>query len=127
MHSMALLPPSQFAWACCNAGDFPPPVPKKGERYGLDAVCCLCGGDTRNGGRVGFCHIFDVPTRRFRHKDGNLITFVPCRVKAMVTVINAPLFKEFLLKGMGNNKAFGNGLLYLPDAMQLPEVMDAAA
>lgn len=36
----------QFAWACCQAGDFPPPEPKRGPRFGPDAVCCLCGGET---------------------------------------------------------------------------------
>lgn len=42
---------SQFAWACCTAGDYPPPIPRKGPHYGPDAVCCLCGGDT---GGVGW-------------------------------------------------------------------------
>lgn len=44
---------SQFAWACCDAGDYPPPVPKKGPRYGPDAVCWLCGGATYG---VGWPH-----------------------------------------------------------------------
>lgn len=42
---------SQFAWRCCAAGDYPPPIPKRGERYGPDAICCLCGGAT---GGVGW-------------------------------------------------------------------------
>lgn len=42
--------PAQFAWACCDAGDFPPPIPKRGDRYGKDAVCCLCGGPTHGVG-----------------------------------------------------------------------------
>lgn len=53
--------PSQFAWACCDAGDFPPPIPKKGERYGADAVCCLCGGDTLGVGwprKIGLAETF---------------------------------------------------------------------
>ncbi len=41
-----MLTASQFAWACCAAGDYPPPVPRKGPRYGPDPICCLCGGDT---------------------------------------------------------------------------------
>jgi len=36
--------PSQFAWSCCQAGDFPPPTPARGD------VCCLCGGDTGGAG-----------------------------------------------------------------------------
>lgn len=38
--------PTQFAWACCSGGDYPPPEPKKGERYGPDSQCALCGGAT---------------------------------------------------------------------------------
>lgn len=41
---------AQFAWACCQAGDFPPPAPKRGPRFGLDAQCCLCGGVTEGVG-----------------------------------------------------------------------------
>lgn len=41
-----MLTASQFAWQCAAAGDYPPPIPRKGERYGPDATCCLCGGDT---------------------------------------------------------------------------------
>ena len=51
-----MLTPSQFAWECCNAGDFPPPIPKRGPRYGADAYCYLCGGET---GGVGW-HLKDV-------------------------------------------------------------------
>lgn len=41
---------SQFAWACCVAGDYPPPAPRKGPRYGPDAACWLCGGPTHGVG-----------------------------------------------------------------------------
>jgi hypothetical protein len=44
---------TQFAWACCDAGNYPPPVPKKGSRYGPDAACWLCGGPTDG---VGWHH-----------------------------------------------------------------------
>lgn len=43
--------PSQFAWTCCQAGAYPPPEPKRGPRFGPDAVCYLCGGAT---GGVGW-------------------------------------------------------------------------
>lgn len=44
--------PTQFAWQCCAAGDYPPPLPKRSTqaRYGADADCCLCGGDTKGVG-----------------------------------------------------------------------------
>lgn len=38
--------PTHFAWACVGGGEFLPPAPKRGERFGPDAVCWLCGGDT---------------------------------------------------------------------------------
>lgn len=41
-----MLTASQFAWGCCAAGDYPPPLPKRGPQYGPDPVCCLCGGET---------------------------------------------------------------------------------
>jgi len=39
---------SQFAWACADAGDYPPPEPKKkgAPRYGSDNACWLCGAPT---------------------------------------------------------------------------------
>lgn len=44
--------PTQFAWSCANAGDFPPPMPtrKGAQRYGKDDVCWLCGGSTHGHG-----------------------------------------------------------------------------
>lgn len=45
-----MVTPSQFAWACCRAGDFPPPEVKRGPRFGADPVCCLCGGETAGAG-----------------------------------------------------------------------------
>lgn len=47
---MSSMSASQFAWTCCDAGDYPPPIPKRGARYGADAACYLCGGDTRGVG-----------------------------------------------------------------------------
>lgn len=38
--------PTQFAWSCCDAGDYPPPEPRRGSRYGADDACWLCGGPT---------------------------------------------------------------------------------
>jgi hypothetical protein len=56
---------AQFAWACCQAGDFPPPAPKRGPRFGLDAQCCLCGGATEGVGwprKLGVSDTFtDIP------------------------------------------------------------------
>lgn len=48
MHSS----PTQFAWACCEAGDYPPPEPKKrgAAQYGSDDACWLCGGPTHGVG-----------------------------------------------------------------------------
>lgn len=39
---------TQFAWRCANAGEYPPPEPKKkgASRYGKDDACWLCGGPT---------------------------------------------------------------------------------
>jgi len=42
------LTPPQFAWACCSAGDYPPPQPKRGPRYAECAQCYLCGGETNS-------------------------------------------------------------------------------
>lgn len=42
----ATLSPTQFAWAVADAGDYPPPAPRRGPRYGPDPQCWLCGGDT---------------------------------------------------------------------------------
>jgi len=80
------------------------------------------GAVERNGGLVGFCQFFDLPPRQFKHADGNVIHFIPARVKAVALVRDADLFSMMLLKGVGRKKAFGNGMLYLPDAMRLPEV-----
>jgi len=44
------LTPPQFAWACCAAGDYPPPQPKRGARYAKSAWCYLCGGETNGVG-----------------------------------------------------------------------------
>jgi hypothetical protein len=43
---------TQFAWACCEAGDYPPPEPtrKNTPRYGPDDACWLCGGPTHGVG-----------------------------------------------------------------------------
>lgn len=45
-----MLTAPQFAWACADAGDYPPPEPRKGARYGDDVVCALCGGETQGVG-----------------------------------------------------------------------------
>ncbi len=41
---------TQFAWVCADAGDYPPPAPKRGPRFGHDAQCWLCGGETHGVG-----------------------------------------------------------------------------
>lgn len=43
---------TQFAWTCCDAGDYPPPEPtrKNVHRYGQDDACWLCGGPTNGVG-----------------------------------------------------------------------------
>lgn len=60
--------PSQFSWTCCQAGDYPPPKPKRGERYGPDAICWLCGGPTHGIGwprKLGIADTFtDVANAR---------------------------------------------------------------
>lgn len=42
--------PSQFAWQYISheigVSDWPPPEPKRGEQYGHDDLCWLCGGAT---------------------------------------------------------------------------------
>ncbi len=55
---------SQFAWRCCDAGAYPPPPPKRGEQYGPDLVCCLCGGDT---GGIGWPRKLRYPIFQHRH------------------------------------------------------------
>ncbi len=42
---------THFAWAILGGAPFPPPEPQRGERYGPDARCWLCGGPT---GGVGW-------------------------------------------------------------------------
>lgn len=39
--------PTQFAWSSLACGDYSPPPVRRGEQYGLDPVCWLCGGETR--------------------------------------------------------------------------------
>jgi len=60
-----MLTAPQFAWACADAGDYPPPEPKRGERYGPDALCALCGGETHGVGwprKLGLPDTFtDIP------------------------------------------------------------------
>ena len=60
-----MLTAPQFAWACADAGDYPPPEPRKGARYGDDVVCALCGGETQGVGwprKLGLPDTFtDIP------------------------------------------------------------------
>jgi hypothetical protein len=43
--------PTQFAWRAAACGAFPPPEPRRGNRYGPPGPCWLCAGDT---GGVGW-------------------------------------------------------------------------
>lgn len=45
-----MLTASQFAAQAVNLPDYRPPTPKKGEQYGADADCYLCGGPTNGAG-----------------------------------------------------------------------------
>lgn len=48
---MSALPTAtQFAWDCLGRPAFPPPEPRRGGRFGADAVCWLCGGPTGGAG-----------------------------------------------------------------------------
>jgi len=51
-YTVRLESPTQFAWACLQLGDYPPPAPtRKGvARFGPDADCWLCGGPTHGVG-----------------------------------------------------------------------------
>jgi CRISPR type IV-associated protein Csf1 len=44
------LSPTQWAWATLDRGDYPPPEPKRGPRYGPDPLCWLCGAPTHGVG-----------------------------------------------------------------------------
>ncbi|TCP06601.1 hypothetical protein ONS87_06900 [Caldimonas thermodepolymerans] len=63
--------PTQFAWRSLQCGDFPPPDVKRGERFGPDAECWLCGGDTRGVGwplKTGLAPTFtDFPRAKCQH------------------------------------------------------------
>lgn len=43
---MTMLPSTHFAWQILGVGDYPPPQPKHGERFGPDDRCWLCGAPT---------------------------------------------------------------------------------
>lgn len=62
---------TQFAWRSLQCGDFPPPDVKSGERFGPDAECWLCGGDTRGVGwplKTGLAPTFtDFPRAKCQH------------------------------------------------------------
>ena len=44
--SLVVTSPTQFAWQCIGAPEWLPPEPKRGDRYGPDERCWLCGGPT---------------------------------------------------------------------------------
>lgn len=43
---MSIETATQFAWRTLGYGDWPPPAPKRGSRFGTDSACWLCGGPT---------------------------------------------------------------------------------
>ncbi|NGR09341.1 hypothetical protein G5B41_17515 [bacterium SGD-2] len=45
-----MMTPTQFAWRSLRCGDYPPPEVRRGDRFGPDDVCWLCGGETRGVG-----------------------------------------------------------------------------
>jgi len=81
------------------------------RRAWLTAVCA------RFGGSVGFCQWFNRDRVQFHHGDGHKITLQPAQVKGMIVLTDPPAFTEMLLRGLGRGKAFGYGLLVLPEIM----------
>lgn len=55
---------TQFAWRTLALGEYPPPVPKRGEQYGPDPDCWLCGGET---GGVGWPFALAIPPTYTNH------------------------------------------------------------
>jgi hypothetical protein len=56
--------PTAFAWSVLDMGDYHPPVPRRGERYGPDGQCWLCGGPT---GGVGWHFADAIPPTYTNH------------------------------------------------------------
>ncbi len=68
---------TQFAWACCEAGDYPPPEPtrKNTPRYGPDDACWLCGGPTHGIGwpkKLGLADTFCEHNKAARLDSGTV-------------------------------------------------------
>jgi CRISPR-associated protein Cas6/Cse3/CasE subtype I-E len=89
-------------------------IPLTGNLERRDWFTAVCG---RHGASVGTCLWFNRNKRQFRHSNGHLITLCPGQVKAMVYVTDADGFSEMILRGLGQGKAFGYGLLVLPEIM----------
>lgn len=81
-------------------------------------------GLERNGLALGHCLWFDRPPEQFRHAQGHAIRVFSARLAAMVTVIDSAKAIHLLETGVGRSRAFGCGLLYIPELM---EVARAAA
>lgn len=84
----------------------------------------LRDGLERNGMALGHCLWFDRHPECFRHGNGHAIRVFPARLTAMVTVTDSAKATHLLETGIGRSRAFGCGLLYIPELM---EVFHAAA
>lgn len=71
----------------------------------------------KNGISLVHCHWFDRNPLRFKHGDGNVIRVFPARVTAIISVFDAPAAERLITTGIGRSRAFGCGLLYIPELM----------
>lgn len=74
---MGSLTATDFAWSCLGMGDYPPPEPevKRGRaaraRYGPDAACWLCDGETDG---VGWWRDTAIPSTFTNHNQARCLT-----------------------------------------------------
>lgn len=69
------------------------------------------------GADLTFCQAFDRPTLRFVRPGGEKVTVPRCVMRGTVYVRDRAAFTEAVLRGPGKGKAWGCGLVWLPEVM----------
>lgn len=70
------------------------------------------------GAELRFCQSFRLETLRFRKAGGADVVVPMHKFLGMLYVEDLSLFRETLLQGAGKGKAWGCGMIYLPEVMQ---------
>ena len=66
---------------------------------------------------VRFVQVFDREPVHFIRGDGDKVTFAPARFTGAFQVTDKTLFLQTMAHGVGRAKAWGCGLIYLPEVM----------